>query len=70
MFCVQEAYDRNCHTPCHAAETTTADNAEKKWYWNCSQAPIYNTHTPRIHSNVFESKGFYKKNYVLVASKF
>lgn len=30
MFCVQEAYDRNCHAPCHTAETTTADNAERE----------------------------------------
>lgn len=28
-FCVQEASDRSCHAPCHTAETTTADNAEK-----------------------------------------
>lgn len=44
MFCVQEAYDWNCHAPCHTAETSTAGNTEKT---DTEIAPRHNTHTQK-----------------------
>lgn len=44
MFCVHEAYDWNCHAPCHTAETTTADNTEKM---GTETAPRHTIHTKK-----------------------
>lgn len=40
-FCVQEAYDRNCHVPYNTEETMSANNAEK----NGRETLLRHTHT-------------------------
>lgn len=67
-FCVQEAYDRKCHEPCHAAEPTASHNAEKKLCQKCSQTHTYTTHT-QIPQQYLQIKRFLLKELCIIGLK-